>query len=97
MGVLWVGYTGGLWGYCLVRGYNVGLGQLVNPLHQFQWKKPMPLAGNTVIFPNGSAGDTASHNLTVVGGNVTARPPSPALGTARPARTGVTPVSRAVP
>jgi len=28
MGVVWVGYTLGLWGYCLVRGYDVSFSRL---------------------------------------------------------------------
>lgn len=28
LGVLWGGYTVGIWGYCLVRGYNVPFTQL---------------------------------------------------------------------
>jgi len=31
--LLWASYTGGLWGYCLIRGYNVTLKQLLSP----QW------------------------------------------------------------
>ena len=30
MGLGWLGYTLGLWGYCLVRGYNVTLLELVD-------------------------------------------------------------------
>jgi hypothetical protein len=38
MGLAWAGYTGMLWAYCLIRGYDVTLGQLVNPVHQLNWK-----------------------------------------------------------
>jgi hypothetical protein len=32
MGMAWVGYTVGIWGYCLVRGYNVKFTDLVKPV-----------------------------------------------------------------
>ena len=28
MGLVWAGYTVGLWGYCLVKNYDVTFGQL---------------------------------------------------------------------
>lgn len=31
VGLVWLGYTTGLYGYCLIRGYNVTLKQLVSP------------------------------------------------------------------
>jgi hypothetical protein len=37
MGILWVGYTFTLYGYCLVRGYNVTLLELVDPRHVPTW------------------------------------------------------------
>jgi hypothetical protein len=36
---IYVGYSLGLWGYCLIKGYNVGLKELFMPT----W--PPPLAG----------------------------------------------------
>lgn len=30
IGLLWAGYTGGLWGYCLLRGYDVTFQQLLS-------------------------------------------------------------------
>lgn len=30
IGVLWISYALGLYGYCLIRGYNVTLAQLVS-------------------------------------------------------------------
>ena len=54
MGLVWAGWTLGLWGWCLIRGYDVSLGQLVNPVHQLDWKtaiaNPIP---NTQIVPGG--------------------------------------------
>lgn len=31
LGLVWAGYTVGMWGYCLVRGYNVTFMQLFKP------------------------------------------------------------------
>lgn len=53
VGLVWAGYSFGLWGYCLIRGYDVTLTELVNPVHVYQhW--PPPIAPPTVIIPTGS-------------------------------------------
>src|SRR5215469_9492018 len=36
-GITWLGYSIGLWGYLLIRGVDVTLGELVNPLHVMSW------------------------------------------------------------
>ena len=38
-GLAWAGYTLGLWGWCLLRGYDVTLGELANPVHILNWKR----------------------------------------------------------
>ena len=54
MGLAWAGYTGMLWAYCLIRGYDVTLGQLANPVHQLNWKTATAqLTPNTQIVPGG--------------------------------------------
>jgi hypothetical protein len=72
IGVIWLGYSITLWGYCLVRGYNVTFTELVNPVHPVDWKTA---TGSTVpqgqILP-GAAADA--------GANATAAPPSTATG-----------------
>jgi hypothetical protein len=32
LGLAWVAYAAGIYGYCLVRGYNVGFTQLFKPV-----------------------------------------------------------------
>lgn len=32
LGLVWAGYTIGVWGYCLIRGYNVTFMQLFAPV-----------------------------------------------------------------
>jgi len=51
MGILWAGYTLTLWGYCLIRGYDVSLKDLVNPVKVYTWQHPMPIAPADVVFP----------------------------------------------
>lgn len=61
MGLIWGGWTLGLWGWCLVRGYDVSLGQLINPVHQLDWKtataQQIP---NTQIVPGGQNAASSS-------------------------------------
>lgn len=54
MGLIWGGWTLSLWGYCLIRGYDVTLGQLINPVHVLNWKTATAqLTPNTQIVPGG--------------------------------------------
>lgn len=59
MGLAWAGYTLGLWGYCLLRGYDVTLRQLASPLHPVTWARA---SGSRIpdgqVFPSG--GDSAA-------------------------------------
>lgn len=60
MVIVWGGYSVSLWGWCLLRGYNVTLGQLMSPTHPYGSGKgqawPPPLMGSDVIFPGGHVG-----------------------------------------
>jgi hypothetical protein len=51
MGLGWLGYSLGLWGWSLLRGYNVTLGQLMSPAHPYSGAWPPALMANTQIFP----------------------------------------------
>lgn len=58
IGVLWVGYAGGLYGYCLIRGYNVTPKQLLSS----QWPPASAASGpqgGSGFGPGGSAGGGA--------------------------------------
>lgn len=86
MVIVWGGYSVSLWGWCLLRGYNVTLGQLMSPTHPYGSGKgqawPPPLMGSDVIFPGGrsgpgpgaaapsSAGSPAQSSVTAAGGHV---------------------------
>lgn len=43
IGLVWVAYSAGLWGYCLIRGYNVTPKQLLSPT----WP-PVPVSATSV-------------------------------------------------
>jgi hypothetical protein len=59
----WAGYSVGLWGWCLIRGYNVTLGQLMSPTHPYGSGKgqawPPPLMSPNQIFPGKNTGESA--------------------------------------
>lgn len=65
MGIVWAGYTWGLYGYCLIRGYNITLHQVVSPTQWYSGKWPPQPAGNQDILPTGTEGGTANIQLTV--------------------------------
>ena len=88
-GLAWVSYSLGLWGYSLIKGYNLGAKQIVSPTGFYSGKWPPPAAGNTVIIPNGSQADVQTTALTLtndpgnpLGGGA---PSSPAGGVANTA------------
>ena len=50
----WLGYSYGLYGWCLIRGYDVRLTDLMNPVHVYQWPKGgPPIMPPDQIFPTG--------------------------------------------
>jgi len=64
-GLAFVSYTFGLYGWSLVRGYNLTLKQLISPTAFYTGTWPPPKAGNTDIFPTGKASDTQTTAFTV--------------------------------
>lgn len=51
----WIGYATGYWGYSLVKGYNIGLKQIVSPVNYYSGQWPPAQSGNSVIIPDGSS------------------------------------------
>ena len=55
MGIGFLGYSVGLWGYCLLRGYDVTIGSLMSPLHPPSWSA---ISGSQIpigqVFPSGN-------------------------------------------
>ena len=62
LGLVWAGYTLGVWGYCLVRGYNVTFTQLFANV----WPGGVPVAhkGSTAA----GTGTTQAPGTTTAGG-----------------------------
>jgi len=77
-GLGWAGYSIALWGYCLVKGYDVTLGQLINPVNRYTGSWPPPPAPNTVILPTGRMDKEASagNARAAAGPAAPAAPPS---------------------
>jgi len=57
MGLLWVAYTAGLYGYSLIRGYDNSLASLVNPVRTGKWSTTVYTG--TAIFPGRQAAPAA--------------------------------------
>lgn len=80
MGVLWWGYLQAIYGYTLLKGYNITWRQLANPIHPYQW----PVAGTKIpTIPKGqimpgkapsTTTTTASQPGSVVPGTVPGGP-----------------------
>jgi hypothetical protein len=51
----WIGYTLGFWGHSLIKGYNLSFKQIASPSSYYKGSWPPPLAGNSVIIPDGTA------------------------------------------
>jgi hypothetical protein len=39
-GLVWVGYLELLYGYCLIKGYDITWRELADPIRPYQWPKP---------------------------------------------------------
>lgn len=57
-GVLWLGYLQAIYGFCLLKGYDIRWRDLANPVHPYQW----PASGTAIptvppgqILPGGSS------------------------------------------
>jgi hypothetical protein len=66
-GLLWVSYTGGLWAYCLLRGYDITPAQLINPVHPYTGPWPPPPIPAGLIFPGGQPAATSTVAKTGTG------------------------------
>ena len=53
-GFAWLGYSYSLYGWCLIKGYDVTLRELMNPVNVYQWPKGgPPIMPPDTIFPGG--------------------------------------------
>lgn len=57
MGMLWAAYTLGFWGFTLVKGYDIGIGEIVVPgRYKKAWPPPLvvdPAGRETAQVPPG--------------------------------------------
>ena len=74
--LIWGGYSVSLWGWCLLRDYDVTLGQLMSPVHPYGQGKgqgwPPPPIPDTQIWPGGK---TAARTVSQVGAPGVTLPP----------------------
>jgi len=65
MVLVWGGWSVGLFGWCLLRDYDVTFGQLVSPAHPYHGQWPPAKIPPSQIWPGGSAGvqQTAAGNV----------------------------------
>lgn len=82
MGLGWLGYALGLWGYSLIRGYNVTLGQLMSPLHPYSGAWPPAAIPNTQVLPGKQQATQSTASTTAAAGAAAA--PSTGSGTPTP-------------
>ena len=69
--LLWTAYAMGMWGFSLLKGWNISLKQIISPVNYYgsQPNQPWPpdLAGNTVIIPDGTSKSSVTATLTAAG------------------------------
>jgi hypothetical protein len=64
MVLIWGGWSVGLFGWCLLRDYDVTLGQLVSPTHPYHGTWPPAKIPPGQIWPGGTSGSqTAAGNV----------------------------------
>jgi hypothetical protein len=80
----WFGYSVSLWGWCLLRGYDVTLGQLMSPAHPYGSGKNQPWPpgqiGDSRVFPGGTSGTAPATTAPKPG--TTAPKPAPGANVA---------------
>ena len=58
--LIWGSWSVGLWGWCLLRDYDLTFGQLVSPTHPYSGAWPPAKIPATQIWPGGSTTTTAA-------------------------------------
>lgn len=62
--IIWGGYSISLWGWCLLRGYDITFGALVSPVHPYGSRKgqpwPPPVLDPSQVFPSGRRAGAAA-------------------------------------
>jgi hypothetical protein len=61
-GLIWIGYQEMVYGYCLLKGYDVTWLQLANPVKLYQWPSGSPpLIPDFQIRPTGGGAGVSSN------------------------------------
>jgi hypothetical protein len=58
--VAWWGYLEGVYGWCLLRGYDVTWRQLADPAKLYEWPGTVPKIPASQILPGGAAAPVAA-------------------------------------
>jgi len=82
--LVWGGWSAGLWGWCLIRDYDVTFGQLVNPVRPYAGPWPPARIPDGQTWPSGAAPARTAAAAT-------AAPAAPG-GAAAPDQTAIFPV-----
>ena len=66
MGLVWAGYGFGVWGYALIKGYDLGVADIWSPTRYYDTSSwPPPKAPADQIIPKGSGRAPAASVVTV--------------------------------
>jgi hypothetical protein len=60
MVIAWLGYSADFWGYSLIKGWNLSFKDLMSPTAYYKGTWPPPVAGNTVVLPDGTSSSLIS-------------------------------------
>jgi hypothetical protein len=74
--LIWGGYSAGLWGWCLIRDYNLTLPQLVSPTRPYSGPWPPATIPASQTWPSGQAASSFGGG-DFGGGGTTAVVPNP--------------------
>ncbi len=68
--LIWGGYSVGLWGWCLLRDYDLTFGQLTSPVHPYSGAWPPAKIPGTQIWPGGAAAAKTVSQVGASGGKM---------------------------
>ena len=78
--LIWGGYSTGLWGWCLIRDYDLTFGQLLSPSHPYAGAWPPAHISPAQTWPGGGGAAPAA---VAAGGSqqqaAAAKPPAPGV------------------
>ena len=77
--LMWGGYGTGLFGWCLLRDYDVTLGQLMSPFHPYAGPWPPAQIPASQIWPGGAPATASSSSTPTPAAVGTAAAKSPSI------------------